>query len=358
LKNNQPFASYQYDANGNRTSATVRGQSVTGTFDAQDRLLSYGPNSYTYKGNGDLASKTNSQTSTTSLYSYDLFGQLSSVQLSATSRVDYSADGERHRILRQVNGQPTQQLIYGEASRIIATLDQNSGLSHFVYGMQKHSPDYMSRSGHDYLLIKDHLGSVRLVVEASSGNIVQTLEYSEFGEVLFDNSPGFQPFGFAGGLYDYSTGIVRFGTRDYDPQVGRWMSKDGILFNGGTVNLYEYAANDPVNNIDTVGKNISTIIVGTAVVGSIIGYSLYKYCQGHPGDFICTAASNIVHSTLDPIFGDNSPPGSSNTADNGAGSPGDGASSGDGSTDGGATDGPGGSGPGDSGGQQSNNGDC
>nr|BFD67005.1 hypothetical protein HAGR004_20270 [Bdellovibrio sp. HAGR004] len=49
------------------------------------------------------------------------------------------------------------------------------------------------------------------------------------------------------------TQLVRFGARDYDPEVGRWTSKDPILFNGGDTNLYGYVANDPVNFIDPMG---------------------------------------------------------------------------------------------------------
>ena len=35
-------------------------------------------------------------------------------------------------------------------------------------------------------------------------------------------------FGFAGGIYDPDTELVRFGARDYDPRVGRWTTKDPI----------------------------------------------------------------------------------------------------------------------------------
>lgn len=47
-----------------------------------------------------------------------------------------------------------------------------------------------------------------------------------FGRVLADTNPGFQPFGFAGGLYDWDTKLVRFGARDYDSGIGRWVAKD------------------------------------------------------------------------------------------------------------------------------------
>jgi len=68
-----------------------------------------------------------------------------------------------------------------------------------------------------------------------------------------DSNPGFQPFGFAGGLYDTDTKLVRFGARDYDPQIGRWVSKDPILFGGGQANIYVYVDSEPVNAMDVTG---------------------------------------------------------------------------------------------------------
>ncbi len=64
--------------------------------------------------------------------------------------------------------------------------------------------------------------------------------------MLTDTNPGFQPFGFAGGLYDPATGLVRFGARDYDAETGQWISRDPIVFAGRDVNLYAYALNDPM----------------------------------------------------------------------------------------------------------------
>jgi RHS repeat-associated protein len=45
-----------------------------------------------------------------------------------------------------------------------------------------------------------------------------------------DSNPGFQPFGFADGLYDRDTDLVRFGARDYDLETSRWTAKDPIGF--------------------------------------------------------------------------------------------------------------------------------
>src|SRR5262249_6126700 len=42
-------AQYGYDANGNRVTFTGTSGTITGTINAQDELLSYGTNTYTYK---------------------------------------------------------------------------------------------------------------------------------------------------------------------------------------------------------------------------------------------------------------------------------------------------------------------
>jgi RHS repeat-associated protein len=92
-----------------------------------------------------------------------------------------------------------------------------------------------------------------LIVNATTGQVVQQLDYDEFGRIVADSNPGIQPFGFGGGLYDRDTGLVRFGARDYDPETGRWTARDPIQFQGGQSNLYAYAGDDPVNGHDSTG---------------------------------------------------------------------------------------------------------
>lgn len=46
---------------------------------------------------------------------------------------------------------------------------------------------------------------------------------------------------------------VTLGARDYDPSVGRWISKDPILFGGMQANLYVYVDGDPLNLSDPSG---------------------------------------------------------------------------------------------------------
>ncbi len=90
----------------------------------------------------------------------------------------------------------------------------------------------MAKGGATYRLITDRLGSVRLVVNASNGAVAQRIDYDEFGVVTSDTNPGFQPFGFAGGLYDSDTKLTRFGARDYDAETGRWAGRGPVLSPG------------------------------------------------------------------------------------------------------------------------------
>src|SRR5690606_32757776 len=124
----------------------------------------------------------------------------------------------------------------------------------FFYGTRSHVPDYAIKDGIRYTIVSDHLGNVRQVINAQSGAIVQAQSYSAFGEIVNQSGSMIVPFGFAGGLTDQDTGLIRFGARDYDPHSGRWTSKDPIKFDGDGLNVYRYVSNDPVNLIDVTGE--------------------------------------------------------------------------------------------------------
>jgi RHS repeat-associated protein len=111
----------------------------------------------------------------------------------------------------------------------------------------------MTKGGARYYLACDQAGTLRVVTD-STGAVVKRIDYDTFGNVVGDTNPAFAvPFGFAGGLHDRDTGLVRFGYRDYDPETGRWTAKDPILFAGGDVDLYGYCLGDPVNFNDPLG---------------------------------------------------------------------------------------------------------
>jgi RHS repeat-associated protein len=261
---------YGYDANGNRTTIN---NVLVGVYDTQDRLTQNPLLSiaYQYTNNGDLSQKTVGGTAVTN-YGYDLEGNLRSVSLPGGIAVAYTIDGKNRRIgrkLTQGSSSLQQWFLYDDQLRIAAELDGSYNVvSVFVYGTKPNVPDYMVRGGTAYRIISDQLGSVRIVANSSSGAIVQQVDYDEFGNVLDNSDPCatnplcamIQPFGFAGGVYDKDTGMVRFGARDFDPQSGRWMAKDQMRFDGGDTNLSSYAADDPINARDLNGKNIDGFI--------------------------------------------------------------------------------------------------
>ena len=94
---------------------------------------------------------------------------------------------------------------------------------------------------------------------------------------------------------DPGTGYYYFGARPYDPTLRRWLAPDPLVMgdleldaNTGTqLNVYSYAANNPVGNTDPTGRfapallllvppAIDLAIVAVAAVDLTLGYLLYE----------------------------------------------------------------------------------
>jgi RHS repeat-associated protein len=203
--------------------------------------------------NGELSSKTDTATNDTTTYLYDAFGNLRSVDLPNGTSIQYEVDAQGRRIGKRINGTLVQQWLYKDQLKPIAELDGNGNLvARFVYGAKANVPDYIIRGTQTYRIVSDHLGSPVLAVNIDDeADAPFTASYTAFGEV-----PGtgldWMPFGFAGGIYDTDTGLVRFGARDYDAETGRWTAKDPTRFNGG-VGLYSYMTGNPIDFADAHG---------------------------------------------------------------------------------------------------------
>jgi RHS repeat-associated protein len=252
-KNGAIISKYNYDGNGNRISGTVSGQTITASYDSQDRLATYNTNTYQYNLNGELLSKKNTTTNVITPFTFNSSGQLTSVKVGSNTYA-YQIDGFGRRIQKSVSGTLQGSYIYMDNIRLAGTVGSDGKVSQrYVYGTKVQVPDYIVIKGENYRVITDHLGSVRLVVRVATGVVVHEMLHDEYGKVLKNTAQGYQPFGFAGGLYDHNTNLVQFGARWYDPEIGRWISKDPIGFNGGDNNLYGYVVNDPINFIDPSG---------------------------------------------------------------------------------------------------------
>lgn len=288
---------YRYDDNSNRVygfnSAGLVDESQV-LVDDQDRLAEYGGLRYSYEASGSLVLREDTATGDVWEFDYDVMGNLTRVQLPNSDVVEYVVDGRDRRVGKKVNGVLVQGFLYGNQANPIAELDgSGSVVARFVYGSRGHVPDYMVKEGATYRLLTDYVGSVLAVVDVLTGDIVQRLEYDAWGRVLVDTNPGFQPFGFAGGIWDSDVGLVRFGARDYDPESGRWTAKDPLgltllsrgegadpattptaggpfeavgmtgpefwfstaqVFASGAANLYLYGLGDPIGSADWTGK--------------------------------------------------------------------------------------------------------
>ncbi|MNS67608.1 tRNA(Glu)-specific nuclease WapA precursor [compost metagenome] len=213
-------------------------------------------------------------------YQYDSLGNLRSVGLPGGVNIAYVIDPQNRRIGKQKNGVTQYGLIYQNQLRPIAQTGPDGTIrSVFLYGERSNVPSGMLKDGKTYRIITDHLGSVRVVIDTATGEVKQQLSYDVWGNVTEDTNPHFQPFGFAGGLYDPDTGLIRFGARDYDAETGRWTAKDPILFEGGDLNLYGYVGGNPINGIDPRG--LDNPGMGPYAVGATVYY--YSGGPGHVG---------------------------------------------------------------------------
>jgi YD repeat-containing protein len=216
------ISDYSFDSNSNRVGWQRDGAAddclpdgdVLGSYDAQDRMLGYGRCTFTYTEAGELRTKTRTDTGAVTTYTYDDFGNLRQVLMPNGDQIEYLIDGRHRRVGKKLNGVLVQQFLYMNQLEPVAELDGNGTLvARFIYADRAHVPAYIVKGPDTYRVIADHLGSVRFVVHQGTGAIAQAIEYDEYGRVLADSAPGFQPFGFAGGIYEPETGLVRFGAR-------------------------------------------------------------------------------------------------------------------------------------------------
>jgi RHS repeat-associated protein len=246
-------AIYGYDANGNRTGAGFQSNE-------QDQPSSTArPRTYDERGR----MVTRGTGATLERFSYDAFDRPVAVRTDTGVVNRYQYDGLGRLVTVTNRDGSTERYLYRDEMRPIAWQRETSTgaitTAYFGYASQQHVPDlaWVDEGSDGSLdrtlrLVTDERGSVRMVLDASTGAVVQTISYDPWGVPSSDTSAWAQPFGFAGGLRLAGVELWHFGMRDYDPTLGRFTTRDPIGLDGG-LNLYMYAGGDPVNVIDPSG---------------------------------------------------------------------------------------------------------
>ncbi len=221
------------------------------TYSDEDHQITAGSDTYQFDADGFLTERTTADGTTT--FNYSSRGELLSSTLTNGTVITYDHDPMGRRITKKVDGVIVEKYLWQGKTRLLATYDGSDNLvMRFEYADGR-MPVSMEMAGVKYYLSYDQVGTLRTVTD-NVGSIIKQIDYDSFGNIINDTNPSFTvPFGFAGGLHDRDTGLVRFGARDYDPTIGKWTAKDPIDFAGGDLNLYGYVGNNPVNFIDPYG---------------------------------------------------------------------------------------------------------
>ncbi|MGC1122709.1 MAG: RHS repeat-associated core domain-containing protein [Candidatus Methanofastidiosia archaeon] len=242
---------YSYDGVGNRLSQNE----LTYTYNPMNELLSITDGAaFTYDGNGNTLTKTRG----TDAWSYTYDERNSLVQVEKNRQVigQYRYDGNGFRIEKTEGGGPSQYqtsiYVYSGPDVIYEKNVDTGQVATYVYG-----PDGKITKNVDGMVDyyhADHLGSTRLITD-ESGNIITEVSYTPFGESESTPDGEDNSYLYTGKEHDL-TGLYYYGARYYDPETGRFTTRDpslGTPGNPGTLNRYVYCLNNPLKYIDPDG---------------------------------------------------------------------------------------------------------
>ena len=192
-------------------------------------------------------------------YNFDYGNRLRGV----AGKETYRYDGHGRRVMAAHSTQGNILSMYGQSGQLLYGEDfRASGrkASEYVYlngslvGIRERNIDtnaYSTKYQHT-----DALGSP-VAVTNESGQVVDRTHYEPFGAAI--NKPNYQGPGYTGHVMDAATGLTYMQQRYYDPQIGRFLSRDPVTANpntGANFNAYWYANNNPYRFTDPDGRAV------------------------------------------------------------------------------------------------------
>jgi RHS repeat-associated protein len=293
--------SYTFDVAGERTSATSEDHGAqAATYNATTGLqTSAGPLTMSFDADGFLTQRGGEP------FVYGPGGELLSAEAGDTA-ITYAYDIRGRRTARSAGGDDTT-FLYGNPDNpfeVTASVDDAGALTTYFYDEDGHLHAF-ERGAARYRVGTDQVGTPRVVVDAD-GTIVKRVDRDTFGRVLDDSAPAFVlPIGFAGGLEDPGTGLVRFGARDYDPQTGRWTARDPSFYGGSPGNLLLYVEGQPQTFRDPSGLFIGGIVSGLGgICSDILGGLNLGGLIGGAANLINADAAGAIGGLVKGLLGD------------------------------------------------------
>ena len=264
--NNAYDRAYKFDGIGNRLEAADGVTTVTGTDNytpnALNQYSAVGTIAPAYDDDGNAtAYPLPAHATANSALTYDAENRLIEADVNGTV-TSFQYDGMSRRISK-TTGSATTVYVYdgwnmiAEYSGVTYTLAKT-----FTWGMDL-SGSMQGAGGVGGLLTTtdgtgtyyptyDGNGNVSEYVD-STGVATAHFEYDPFGRAVVDtDSSAHFEFRFSTKVLDGETGLYYYGYRYYDPETGRWLSRDPIEEQGG-LNLYAFVRNNGVNRIDYLG---------------------------------------------------------------------------------------------------------
>jgi RHS repeat-associated protein len=164
------------------------------------------------------------------------------------SNATFVYDGDGKRVKSTINGSLITYFVgthYEVANGVVT--------KYYYAGAQRIA---MRSNGTLFFTLGDHLGSTSLTTSAT-GTVISELRYSAWGEVRYSSGAVPSKYQYTGQYSDSYINLLDYGSRRYDPELGRFISPDSIvpLASQGVqaYDRYGYVNNNPVNFNDPTG---------------------------------------------------------------------------------------------------------